>query len=381
MKVSISVPGTFHAFDLGEQLQKRNVLEKIYTTYPRFKLDTTLPKRAVQPIRHPEALHRIVNRIPGAGRHLPTNQWKRSLFDAAVARNLEFEEEGLFIGFSGSTLVSIRRANELGMTTVVERCSSHIRTQASILAEEYQKYGFNSKPISHSYIEHEETEYREADYVITPSEFVYSSFLKQGVPEGKVLCEPYGVDPNRYTPGQQEDNTTTVFLFAGRVGLRKGIQYLLDAWDILDLDNAELRIAGGVEETGRRFIEQYRDDDSIIFLGWVDDIIKLYQDASVFVFPTLEEGSAYVTYEAMATQLPLITTAHSGWVGRDGEHGIEVPTRDTDAIVEAMKQLYENKTQRTKMGRNARELVEERYSWDRYGERIYDTYCNIVVER
>ncbi|WP_211206008.1 glycosyltransferase family 4 protein [Halomicrobium katesii] len=319
----------------------------------------------------------MLSRLPVVGDRVPVGRWRRELFDAAVARNVD-PADTLHVSFSGVALKSIQRANEHGVTTIVERCSSHARTQANILEEEYRRHGYDSGPSDEAYVRREEAEYDAAEYVMVPSEFVYESFLEQGVPEEKVLCEPYAVDPNQYTPTSTESDGPLTFLFAGRVELRKGIPYLLDAWDRLDLPGAQLKIAGGIKESGQQFADEYADRDDIEFLGWVSDMDRLYEDASVFVLPTLEEGSAYVTYEAMASGLPVVTTPHAGWVGTDGEHGIEVPIREVDALATAMKGLADDPDRRSEMGSNARDLIETSYTWDAYGERVYERYRSLI---
>lgn len=377
MEVEISVPGTFHAFRLAEQLETRDALNKLYTTHPRFKINTSLPRSRVQPVRHAEMAAQLSSKVPVLHERINSAKVKARLFDQSVARHLSAGPNSLFVGFAGSTLRSVRRGNELGYTTMVERCSSHIRTQARILQEEYERFGVDGTPISETHIKHEEQEYEAANYIVTPSEFVYNSFIEQDVPEAKVVCEPFGVDTERYVPRDRDEETVT-FLFAGRVGLRKGVHYLLKAWDELNLSNAELLIAGGIEKQGRELVEAYADDDSIKFLGWVDEVQSLYARSSVFVLPTLEEGSAYVTYEAMASGLPIVTTSHSGWVGTDGDHGIEVSIRDAEALADEMQSLYEDRSLCAELGKNGRRLVESTYTWDDYGERIFARYKEML---
>jgi glycosyltransferase involved in cell wall biosynthesis len=62
------------------------------------------------------------------------------------------------------------------------------------------------------------------------------------------------------------------------------------------------------------------------------EVRRHYQWADVFVFPSLCEGSAMVTYEALAAGLPVITTPNAGSVVRDGVDGFIVPIRDAEAI-------------------------------------------------
>jgi len=174
MQVDIAVPGTFHAFKLGRQLESRGSLRRIYTTYPKFATDTEgVPDGKVTHIRHPELIAQVGHRFPAVNEialsqwNDPFNRWKEIAFDKSVARKLEPAEDGLFLGFAGACLESLQRADELGLTTVVERSSAHIRTQKEILDEEYQKYEQGESSISRQHIKREEKEYDTADYVVT----------------------------------------------------------------------------------------------------------------------------------------------------------------------------------------------------------------------
>jgi len=382
MQVVISVPGTFHGFNLATQLEKRNALRHIYSTYPQSKLNTqSLPSGKVTAIRYPEILTVLQSHVPFLD-YGKTMKLRNLIFSKSIARRLERMESGIYVGFAGSSLYSLRRAETLGLTTVVERSSSHIRTQLSILSEEYRRHGMDDAPVvsaaKKDHLWPEETEYAEADYIVTPSEFSYQSFVEQGFSEERVMHIPFGVDTEQFSP--QRSTGPFRVLYAGDVSYRKGIPYLLEAWEQLSLDNAELIVAGNIDEDIQDFIEDYRSNDSIRFLGWVDDIHEWYKKSSVFALPSLEEGSAYVTYEAMAAGLPLIATFNSGWVGEDREQGIEVPIRDADEIAAAIKSLYEDETRRRAMGESARRLMETEYTWEDYGRRVHERYQEMIEE-
>lgn len=383
MRVQIGVHGTWHAFTIGRQLERRGHLQRIYTASPLSKADTDgIPASKVHAIRYPTAVEHLGYRFPILNEIVPSRwdnpfeRWKGLLFDRAVARKLDPAEDGLFLGWAGASLASLRRANELGLTTAVERSSSHIRTQKQILETEYDRFDAGSSGISEEHVEREEREYEVADYVVTPSPFARQSFLERGFDPERVLCIPFGTEiPPRREPATDE---TTTFVFAGRVSLRKGIQYLLSAWESLDLPNAELVVASDIDDSARSVVEQYRDTESVKFRGWVDDIYQLFWDADAFLFPTLEEGSARVTYEAMACELPVVTTFNSGWVGEDGTHGVQVPIRDEDALAAVIRQLYESPDERRAMGTAARELLLDEHTEDDYGDRLVSAYDSLL---
>jgi starch synthase len=249
MQVDIAVPGTFHAFKLGRQLENRGSLRSIYTTYPKFATDTEgISDEKVTHIRYPELIAQVGHRFPVVNEILPSqyndplNRWKGIAFDKSVARKLEPAEDGLFLGFAGVCLESLQRANELGLTTVVERSSAHIRTQKEILDEEYQKYEQGYSSISANHMKREEMEYQISDFVVTSSKFAQESFLNRGFNAEKVRCIQLGedIEGKKVGSSRESDKDTTIFLFAGNVDLQKGVQYLLEAWSKSEFANSKL---------------------------------------------------------------------------------------------------------------------------------------------
>jgi glycosyltransferase involved in cell wall biosynthesis len=91
--------------------------------------------------------------------------------------------------------------------------------------------------------------------------------------------------------------------------------------------------------------------------------------ADVFVLPSLAEGSAETTYEALACGVPVVTTLEAGSVVRDGVDGWIVPSRDPDALANAIAEIVGDRQKRERMSRAARERARD-YTWERYGERL-----------
>src|SRR3989339_721248 len=161
---------------------------------------------------------------------------------------------------------------------------------------------------------------------------------------------------------------------------KKGIQYLLPAWEELQLKNAELVIVGRTWPDAAEVVKKYKDNKSIKFLGFCPNPSKYLQQSSVFVSPSIEEGSALTTYEAMATGLPLIATPNTGSVMRNGKEGFIIPIRDINKLKEKIKYMYDNPEIVKQMGKNARKLMEQ-YSWEKYGENLFKEYLRVLDER
>ncbi|MBM3541772.1 MAG: glycosyltransferase, partial [Alphaproteobacteria bacterium] len=121
----------------------------------------------------------------------------------------------------------------------------------------------------------------------------------------------------------------------------------------LALPNAELVLAGRIIGSGRG-LRPYRDLFRHIPHVPHGEVHALYQDADLFVFPSLHEGSAFANLEAMASGLPVITTLRAGSIVRDGEDGYIVPIRNVDALMARIERLYRDKALRDAMGTSAR---------------------------
>ncbi len=207
-----------------------------------------------------------------------------------------------------------------------------------------------------------------SDYFICPSPAVQADLVANwGVDADRTAVVPYGVHSRwlemepRPTPGR--------VLFVGTGGLRKGIHYLARAAELLAAagDKLEFRVAGRVAPQ----IAARPECRAFNFLGSVprERIHEEFQLADVFVLPSLAEGSAESTYEALAAGLPVVTTAASGSVVRDGVEGRVVPERDAESLAAALVELVADRDKRNRMAAAARERARD-YTWERYGERL-----------
>lgn len=283
-------------------------------------------------------------------------------------------------GWSEQCLYTLRRAKKLGAITFLECQNSHELTRFQLMAEEEERFGCRKRdPLRRLGIRRGLAEYETADFITVPSQFVYDSMIAHGIPEAKLVLNARGVDLDRFKPRPGAGNAFRV-LFVGRVGLRKGVPYLLRAWEALQLPGAELTLAGRVAPDGKAVLERYQDTSGLKLLGHVKDTAELYNSATLFAFPSLEEGSAKVTLEALASGLPVITTPNSGSVVRDGKEGFIVPIRDVDALGQRIKHLYENPNLTAQMAEAARARAEE-YTWERSRERLLAAYERAVQQR
>lgn len=385
MKVIISVGGRFHSFNLAQELLKRESLDFIITSYPKFiTRKWNLPDEKVKSVFIKEILERSYSKLPSFIQNLYNPQaFICDLFDKMASKKLE--KADIFVGWSSFSLYSLRKAKELGIKTVLERGSSHIVYQYEILKEEYERFGYKPafEDIPHpKIIEKELKEYEEADYISIPSLFVKRTFIEKGIPENKILDIPYGVDLTHFKQIPKKDNIFRI-IFAGTICLRKGAHYLLQAFYELNLPNSELVLLGNIGNDIRNILVKYQNNQKIKIKKVSHfELYREYSQGSVFVLPSIEEGLARVIPEAMACSLPVVCTTNTGGedIVRDGIDGFIIPIRDVERLKEKILFFYENPDIAKKMGENAKERAKSSFTWDDYGEKIFKSYNKILKE-
>jgi glycosyltransferase involved in cell wall biosynthesis len=303
--------------------------------------------------------------------------WEFARTDLSIARWLRGlgDPPALVHGFEGGCLATLAEARTRGCSTVLD---VPIAREYAIRAINEETGSSASGSTSASYRSKAERE--QADWLLAPSDFVVRCLLEHGVSPGRILLLPYGVDADLFRPGptQRGDGATRV-LFVGRLAVRKGVRHLLDAWRSLRLRGAELVLVGGADPQTRSFLRASGDN-----VRWVDqanaDLVKSwFQRSDIFAFPSLAEGSALVTYEAMACGLPVVTTPNSGSVVRHGLDGLIVQPRDITGLADSIHALLADADLRREMGASGRRRIEELYTWRHYRWRLAVIYADILT--
>jgi glycosyltransferase involved in cell wall biosynthesis len=159
----------------------------------------------------------------------------------------------------------------------------------------------------------------------------------------------------------------------GQAGLRKGIGYVVETARLVDRA-AEFRWVGSVDllPDARRHVEQY-----VQLTGAVprNQILPHFEWADVFFLPSVCEGSAVVTYEALISGLPVIATPNTGSIVTEGVNGFIVPTRDTQAMADRLRRLHLDRGMLSKMQEAARRTWEIA-SLESYERRLLRALCS-----
>ena len=161
------------------------------------------------------------------------------------------------------------------------------------------------------------------------------------------------------------------FVFVGRIVGDKGINELVDAFVKLHdkHKNTRLVLVGNYEhnldpvnDTTRQLIDT---NDGIDACGpkYGDDLLQMYVDADCFVMPSYREGFPNTVLEAGAMGLPSIVTDINGSreIVENEKNGLIVPSKNVDALYDAMERMLTDDKARKTMKDNARPMIALRF--------------------
>jgi phosphatidyl-myo-inositol alpha-mannosyltransferase len=201
---------------------------------------------------------------------------------------------------------------------------------------------------------------------------------------GEYEIIPNGVlIPEHADPGGRENRV----VFIGRHDPRKGMEVVLKAWpQVHARTGARLRVVGADPLRVRLALAQHRlSGDGIDALGPIDDDSLSHEllTAKALAAPSLGgESFGMVLTRAFACATPAVASDIDGYrdVMKPGT-GITVPPGDVDALARGLIDLFEDEPKRVEMGRRARRVVEQNYSWDDIARRLLDVYESAVGAR
>jgi len=174
-----------------------------------------------------------------------------------------------------------------------------------------------------------------------------------------------GVDPALYSARQFRENPSPFeILFVGRLAPVKGPHVLVAAMDRLIQQGRQVRLRF-VGDGPERVALERRPNPHVIFEGWqnADRVRALYQQADIFALPSFAEGIPVVLMEAMAMEIPCVTTRITGIpeLIRDQVDGLLVTPANDEELAEAIARLMDDPELRRRIGRAARQRIVEDY--------------------
>ncbi len=214
-------------------------------------------------------------------------------------------------------------------------------------------------------------------------------FHRKYVP-GEYHIIPNGVDTEHFSPDVPPmaefcDGKRNI-LFVGRLEYRKGLNYLLKAFQQVkrELPDSRLIVVGPGTRLRRRYerwVQRNRIPD-VVFIGYASyaDLPRYYKTADVFCAPaTSRESFGIVLLEAMAVGTPVVASDISGYasVVTHGQDGLLVPPRNHKELARALISVLADDELRQRISARGR-LTAEQYSWERVSQKVLDYYLRVL---
>src|SRR4051812_25860136 len=311
-------------------------------------------------------------------------RWRTEWFDRRLARSLSREGPGAALIFSDvGSECALPLCRARGIASVLSMVHGDVREERLLLEHEAETSpDFFPIYLGDGRLDREELAWLHdrrlrdvelADRILVPSEHIAGALARHGTPADKIKVVPYAADTRRFRPDPAKAHGQgCTFLFAGGITQRKGIKYLLEAWRRIRRPGWRLQLLGALPRDPGPLLGYL---DEVEPLGRVPhaEVPALMASADVFVFPSLFEGSAVVTYEALACGLPSVVTPDAGSVVRDGVEGLVVPAGEVERLAVAMERLGKDPALRAEQAIAARRRAEE-HDWRRYHSALDDAF-------
>lgn len=213
----------------------------------------------------------------------------------------------------------------------------------------------------------------EADFVIACSNYL-KEVSESHIKDKNVYTMYEGVDTERFTPSDSKPEYSTEILCVMNLKVRGKLLYLprfFDYYKSMQLPYTITFLGDGPYR--KRVEKQVREaglQDKIIFKGHVDNIENYYQSTRLLIHPSSLDTLGMALQEAASSGVPAVSTRVGGLseVVNDGFNGYT--TNDMGVFVERIAQLMHDDEQRKWMGANARNMMVEKFSWERCTEKF-----------
>jgi teichuronic acid biosynthesis glycosyltransferase TuaC len=240
---------------------------------------------------------------------------------------------------------------------------------------------------------------KETDQIVAVSKGIKKEAEKLALPKRKIKVVHNGIYVHDFVFNSrardkvrkklQINSKSKVLLFVGGLEINKGVYELIESFISLtsQYHNLHLIMVGIGSE--RHSLEKIRRgnklSDKLHLMGQIshDAIPDFYSSSDIFVLPTYNEGFPTVIKEAMAAGLPVIASRVGGIpeVVEEGKTGYLINSKDVTSLTKAIIRCIEDENLCHKMGKYAREIVEQKFSWETNAKEHVKLYEDLLSKR
>lgn len=339
MKISIAATNPCHLYPLAAELARLDHLGAYYSGYPRWKLPDLPPRSIREHSFRTKVVYAALKYLPEPIRPPARTlfRWQDRGFDRWVGAHLAVCD--FLHAMPGQCLQTFRAARRLGIPTVLNHATGPVRTWVQIMEPEFARVGLRLTdvcPYDDAYFAREEEEYALADWHCAASSVVRAQLIALGLDATRIWQVPYGADERIFHRADAAAPEAFRIVFAGQVGLRKGLRALLEALTLAGQSRWRVDFYGAVAPESQRDLAAYRGATPLHFHGAVSPaaLAQAFRGGSVLVLPSLEEGFGLVVPQALNCGLPAIVSDRVGGQDfiRHRENGSIFPAANAAAL-------------------------------------------------
>lgn len=354
MKINVLSSTSFHVLPLAKELQRQGLDVRFYSYLPY----TTTRKAGLKKGTAVSLLW-LVAPLVFLLKILPYKKIRitmiiNKLLDGYCCRYMR--KADIVIALGSVYLNVLEKAKCNSSITILEWGSKHI-------IEQRKNLGIPDS-LNHDVLERELKSYEIADYIAVASQHVAYSFIKHGIPEKKLLVNPYGVDLAEFPPTQLDMEEQYDLIFVGGWRYEKGADLLIELCQ---------NYGYSLLHVGRLVNMPFPEQNNMKHIASVpqSELTNYYKKAKVFVLPSRAEGLSLVQVQAIGSGLAVVCSKETGgsdlrkliddqrWILEMKELTVEELNR---CVIEALK-LTESQCG----VRNYTNM--ENLTWKKYGER------------
>lgn len=379
----VSSKDRFHSLELASELNKKNCLKKLITTYPKnfIKKNYHIPKEKIISLTYLLVLRKSINILPLKYRRIFIG-FLNEIYDLIVSIIIP-KNFHVFIGWSSVSLKTLKKIKNKNKLTFIEKGSIHIKDQNEIMQKEYKKHGIIYPKILSSSIKREEEEYKLVDKITITSNFVKKTFNKHNI-KNKFFLNPVGVNTKKFDFNKKKIKLNNFnILYVGGITIGKGLPYLINAFNTLNIKNSKLHLVGKSEKYIKNLINRI-NNPNIILHGHKNtkELKKFYQFSNIFCHPSPQDGGPLTLIQSMLNETPAIITSNtmSKDVIKNGVDGFIIKPFSANEIKKKLIFAFKNKKKIALMGKKARQKVLGKYTFEDYAKRYID-YSKKVISK
>lgn len=210
---------------------------------------------------------------------------------------------------------------------------------------------------------------KKADFFISVSNATKNEFIENyHIPSKKIKTIHIGIPFNKKDSNQSKfknqlciNKNETVLLFVGFLNPRKGIKYLIQAFNKINKPAKLILIGKWENDYKNKILHLIKKKGKVIVAGFLPDseLYKYYSIADILIVPSLLEGFGIPVIEAMHLGIPVIASNAGSLPEIAGEAGIIVKKRSTKFLLKAINLLIKDENLRKKIGNIGKERAKK----------------------